>query len=917
MAVEEVIIDFKVDFSELTTAQEQLAKSGKIDGAGFSAISKSITKTASDTKGLIAEFKRVGETAVKMGKSVEDAFGAGIEDALSEAGVSLEEFSDALKKANEPTKTLKKELNELKNALAQAKVNGTDTGEAFEAMRARAGALSDAISDASAEIRNTGSDTRNIDNVIGSVTALAGGFSIVQGAAALFGDENKDLQKTLVKVNAAMAIATGLQQIQIAVTKEGAVTKLADSVATGIQTATQKLYTIVTGRATAATVAFKVALAATGIGLFVVGLLALVSALNDTEESLDDVNSSLEYQQQLLESSIKLIDRRIEKNLLLAKEAGKAESDLIKIRSQGLLLEYNAIGKTIKNLENERDSLSASSSAWATLNSEIEKNYEKRAEISDEIEKLNIEGRIAIKKESEEKAKALKEDAAKRDAAIKADAARRRAAIKAELEDNMARIQQQLLFVEKNSQEEIDLKKKLVIVKRDIELQAEKLTNDKKRLIRAEAYKNQLDLQENFNKLLSDNELKAQIDLNNAKLAGIQLSNEERLHAQINNIAASAQLEINAAENNAQKIILIEAKKSEAIRALKNKAIDEDLQREIESTSRVNGIVNKALEKIVNDVTLSTDKRIAAAKGIERQELINVDKAIEANKKKEQSDEDYLANYKKLSDQRADIEQATSEKIDEINRSSADYKIDHLKDVARAVIEIAGQVNDFFSQLNQLASDQESARIEAQKRQLQELIDAGAITKKETEVRQKQIEIMERQAKQRAAQREKQMALFSAIINTAKAITENLGNPLMIAFVSALGAAQIALIAAKPIPKFFRGKKDKYEGRGVVADMGAEIVERDGRMYIYTKPTETYLNRDDKVYTAAETKNIIHNTKVNTTIHKQKQDVIDYNKLAKAIPKNNVSINIDKDFISEAVGEGFNKNKYFNNRYKF
>ena len=127
MAVEEVIIDFKVDFSELTTAQEQLAKSGKIDGAGFSAISKSITKTASDTKGLIAEFKRVGETAVKMGKSVEDAFGAGIEDALSEAGVSLEEFSDALKKANEPTKTLKKELNELKNALAQAKVNGTET----------------------------------------------------------------------------------------------------------------------------------------------------------------------------------------------------------------------------------------------------------------------------------------------------------------------------------------------------------------------------------------------------------------------------------------------------------------------------------------------------------------------------------------------------------------------------------------------------------------------------------------------------------------------------------------------------------------------------------------------------------------------------------------------------------------------
>jgi len=90
MAPEDVLIDFKVDYSELTNAQEQLAKTGKVDTTQFAALSKSLSTTAKDTKGLVAEFKKVATTATQMGKTVESAFGAGIQDALDEAGVSLE-----------------------------------------------------------------------------------------------------------------------------------------------------------------------------------------------------------------------------------------------------------------------------------------------------------------------------------------------------------------------------------------------------------------------------------------------------------------------------------------------------------------------------------------------------------------------------------------------------------------------------------------------------------------------------------------------------------------------------------------------------------------------------------------------------------------------------------------------------------
>jgi hypothetical protein len=917
--VQEVLIDFKVDYSELTTAQEQLAKSGKIDDKGFAAVSKSISKTAADTKGLIQEFKKVATTATQMGKSVENAFGAGVQDALNEAGVSVDEFSAALVKANAPTKTLKAELRELKEALAQAKVNGKDVGIEFENMRARAGALADAIEDAGKEIKNAGSDTRNIDNVVGSISALAGGFAAVQGAAALFGDENEDLQKALLKVNGAMALASGLQQFYNATLKEGALTKLADSVATGVQTATQRIYTFVTGQATAATVAFKVALAATGIGLFVVGILALVSALDDTETSLEDVNRLLDQQNQLLESSTLLLARQTDIRLANAKAAGAAESDLIRIRAQAASNEFDLIEKVNKGLITERDAAKATSKQFFELNSLIEKNQARQSELNQLIKVANIEGRAALKDEAKERAKSAEVTNKKIKELRDKNAAEARAARLSDLQDELAKVEKLLLFAEKGSQEELDLKKKVIISKRNIDLDSEKLTIDKIRLIRAKAYKDQLDLQEAFNAKLTSDQLQAQIDSNNAILAGISRNNEERLQLQIENIATAAQLEINAAEGSTTKILLIEAKKIADIRALKNKAIDDDLAEQVAASAKTNNIIKTGLSRLADDYRHSAEIRIAALKAVERQELINVDRAIEANEKKEQSDEEYQANYKKLAEERVAIESETLLKIGEVNEQANEKRISDLKEIAQLSIEIAGQVADFFSNLNQLTADQDRERIEAQKSQLQSLVEAGAITAKQAEIRAKQIEVLERQAKQRQAQREKSIAVFNALLAIPSSVLRGLqqGGPVLAAIYGALAAAQAALVISRPVPKFFRGKKDNYEGPGMVADMGSELVERNGRMFLYTKPTETYLSSSDKVYTAAETRQIMHNTNVNTTVAGAKQERFDYDRLAKAIPKHSVAINIEKDFISEAVNEGLSKNNYFSKRYKF
>lgn len=919
--VQEVLIDFKVDYSELTKAQEQLVKSGKIDTADFAKISKAVSTTATDTKGLIAEFKKVSTTATQMGKSVEAAFGAGIKDALDEAGVSVDEFSDALKKANAPVKSIKTELRELKEALAQAKANGTDTGEAFEALRKRAGQLSDAVADAGAEIKNAGSDTRNIDNVVGSISALAGGFAAVQGAAALFGDENEDLQKALLKVNGAMALATGIQQFYQATLKEGALTKLADSVATGAQTAAISLYTFVTGGATVATKLLRGAILATGIGALVVLVVELANAWGKHNDAIKDAKKQIDDLDKSYSGLTSVIQTFNEERSQIAKVNGAAESEVLKIQLDGI----NKLIAANRNLENEKRIAITQSAKDGKVETELVNNLNDTIQegIKLRSQQRILEAQIAasVKKESEDAIKVAAEAAKKRaEEQEKAAKAAREARLQ-ELRDNLAFIERDLIAVKKNTQDELDLKKKLVRAKRDIELEAEKITAAEAALIRARAVDDQLKLQKEFNDKATAEQLQGQIDTNDALLAGISLNNEERLRLQLENIEATSQLEINAAEGNAAKILSIEAKKQASIRALKIAAIDKERQDEIAASSSPR--IKEALNKIAADVKNNFEVRRAAIKGIEQDELTSNQRLIDDNQRKfdEQliSLKEYNTAYGQLAQERADIEQEATSKIQELNKLETETRIENLKAVAAETVNVLSQVADFLSALGQLATEQENQRIDAQKKQLQSLIDAGAISDKQAKIRAQEIEIAERKARQRQAQREKQAAVFNALLAIPTAFLNGLsqGGIYLAAIYAALAAAQAAIIISRPVPKFFRGKKDNYSGPGIVGDMGSELVERNGRMFLYTKPTQTYLNPADKVYTAAETRTILHNTNISTTPAKEKQERFDYDRFAKSIPKHSVAINIEKDFISEAVANGLNKTNYFNKRYQF
>ena len=105
-------------------------------------------------------------------------------------------------------KDLKKDFNDIQKELANLKVGTKEYQHALE----RLGAVKDDIGD----LR----DTINALNPEGKVAAfakvgstIASGFAAAQGAAALFGAESEELQKTILKVQAAMALAEGIKGI--------------------------------------------------------------------------------------------------------------------------------------------------------------------------------------------------------------------------------------------------------------------------------------------------------------------------------------------------------------------------------------------------------------------------------------------------------------------------------------------------------------------------------------------------------------------------------------------------------------------------------------------------------------------------------------------------------------------------------
>lgn len=125
----------------------------------------------------------------------------------------LEKISERFGKIENSTAPLKKRLRELQAMIAQMNFDGMTDNDVFVKMTAKAAEMKDALGDASQAVRLMSSDTAKLDAVIKGMQGIAGVASIATGAISLLGTENEDLQRAMLKVQSAIAITNGVQQV--------------------------------------------------------------------------------------------------------------------------------------------------------------------------------------------------------------------------------------------------------------------------------------------------------------------------------------------------------------------------------------------------------------------------------------------------------------------------------------------------------------------------------------------------------------------------------------------------------------------------------------------------------------------------------------------------------------------------------
>lgn len=176
-----------------------------------------------------------------------------------------------------------------------------------------------------------------------------------------------------------------------------------------------------------------------------------------------------------------------------------------------------------------------------------------------------------------------------------------------------------------------------------------------------------------------------------------------------------------------------------------------------------------------------------------------------------------------------------------------------LKSVEKIVSGITSLMTDIYDARIENVEKEQEANDEAYDKEIERiesLEENGAISTEEAEARKraaedktaaKNAELEKKKAalQEKQAKWDKANSIVQAGIATALAITKALPNLVLAALVGAMGAAQIAVIAAQPIPKYAKGTKDHPGGLAIVGDGGKKegIITDNGLFVTPDKPT--------------------------------------------------------------------------------
>ena len=359
----------------------------------------------------------------------EEIIGIRVTTDAAQATQEVQKLDNAFEATDQTVKGLRTQLREATaNVALMANKFGDTSREAINAAK-KAAELKDRIGDAKALTDAFNPDAK-FKAVASSLAGVAGGFSALQGAMALFGNENKDVEKALLKVNAAMALSQGLQAVgesvdsfrQLsAVIKSTSTFQALNNAATQTAVVIQRAFGIATLETSVGFKVLKGAIIATGIGALVVALGLVITNFdkisnwiknsplgslakgvgNLVTQFTDFVGVTSEAERSLDKLSVanKRANEDIENRIKILKAQGGSEKEIYELSKE-------------RN-ENELNDLRNSNKVKGTLSEEDQKKFRDL-----KVEQLVLTAEFNKKTEDENK-KASDEAKKKRDEANK------------------------------------------------------------------------------------------------------------------------------------------------------------------------------------------------------------------------------------------------------------------------------------------------------------------------------------------------------------------------------------------------------------------------------------------------------------------------------------------------------------------
>lgn len=270
-----------------------------------------------------------------------------IEVNSSQAEQSIDNLTTAIDQNDQAVKSLKQQYKEA--ALEVQKLAdefGATSKQVTEAAK-RAADLKDRIedsNDAIAAFKGEGA----FNATAKAVGAVASGFSAVQGALALAGTQSEEFEKTMIRLQGAMALAQGLQGLEDVGRSFAQLKTVAVNALNGIKTA----------------------IGATGIGLLVIALGAVVAYWDDIKTAVNGVSAEQEQLNAKVDANLKMEQSKLDSigsqdNVLRLQ--GKSEKDILKLK----IGQIDAVIKATEAQIQQNDITSKAQIAAAQRNKDI------------------------------------------------------------------------------------------------------------------------------------------------------------------------------------------------------------------------------------------------------------------------------------------------------------------------------------------------------------------------------------------------------------------------------------------------------------------------------------------------------------------------------------------------------------------